>query len=55
MAQIVRRTEMPTLCADRRDPPTASTCQPTREREKIRWMTMASTPATTTEKGRPKR
>ena len=38
---MTRRTEMPTLCADRREPPVASTCQPARVRLSTRWMASA--------------
>ena len=44
---------MPALCAERREPPTASTCQPGRERVSATWVTTASTSAARTGIDRP--
>ena len=41
--KTVWRTRMPALWAERREPPTASTCQPGRERVSATWVTTAST------------
>ena len=49
----MRRTRMPALWAERREPPTASTCQPGRERVSATWVTMARTIAASTETERP--
>ena len=38
--KTVRRTLMPALWAERREPPTASTCQPGRDRVSATWAMM---------------
>ena len=51
--QTVRRTEMPALCAERREPPTARMCQPSRRRVRKTWAAMATIVATMKLNGKP--
>ena len=44
---------MPALCAERREPPTAMTCQPGRVRLRITWPPTISTSHTTRLNGTP--
>ena len=49
----VRRTEMPALWAERREPPTAWMCHPSRRRVRKTWAAIATIVATMKLNGKP--